>query len=278
MHNLNLASNGLPNLTGWLLFGKLPQSRKPAFLVKAVAFPGTVIHDSSYLDSEDLEGSLQELYQRGMAFIKRNLRHVQGEKSFNSPGSLEVPEDVFEELLVNALVHRDYFIIAPIRLLIFSDRIEIISPGHLPNHLDTEQIRYGLSNLRNPALASHAFHLLPYRGLGSGIPRATEAWPDIDLINDPRGNQFKAIVMRPAIKDKAIKAESQAESQAESLNERIVAALHSGPLSKSEIAAALGMRGVTGHLNLGIRKLLAEGSISLTRPESPNSRLQKYRL
>lgn len=46
--------------------------------------------------------------------------------------------------------------------------------------------RYGLSNLCNPALASRAFHLLPYRGLGSGIPRATDAWPDIALIDDRR--------------------------------------------------------------------------------------------
>lgn len=76
--------------------------------------------------------------------------------------------------------------------------MEIISPGHLPNHLDAEQIRYGLTNLRNPAMASHAFHLLPYRGLGSGIPRAMAAWPEIELIDDRRGNQFKVIVRRPA--------------------------------------------------------------------------------
>ena len=105
---------------------------------------------------------------------------------------------VFEEILVNALVHRDYFTNAPMRLLIFTDRIEIISPGHLPNHLDAEQIRFGLSNLRNPALASHAFHLLPYRGLGSGIPRAMAAWPDIEFIDDRRGNQFKVMVRRAA--------------------------------------------------------------------------------
>ena len=84
----------------------------------------------------------------------------------------------------------------PIRLLIFADRVEIISPGHLPNHLDIEQIRFGLSNLRNPALASHAFHILPYRGLGSGIPRALDAWPKLELIDDRRGDQFKVIIRR----------------------------------------------------------------------------------
>ena len=131
-----------------------------------------------------------------IAFIKRNLRHVQANQGFNSPGRLEVPEEVFEEVMVNALVHRDYFINAPIRLLIFADRVEIISPGHLPNHLDIEQIRFGLSNLRNPALASHAFHILPYRGLGSGIPRALDAWPKLELIDDRRGDQFKVIIRR----------------------------------------------------------------------------------
>ena len=98
--------------------------------------------------------------------------------------------------MANALVHRDYFISAPIRLLIFVERVEIISPGHLPNHLDVEQIRFGISNLRNPALASLAFYMLPYRGLGSGIPRATDAWANIDLLDDRKSNQFKAIIKR----------------------------------------------------------------------------------
>lgn len=270
LSNLNLAKDGVPNLAGWLLFSRYPQSRKPAFIVKAVAFPGTVLHDTHYLDSEDLEGTLPELYQRSIAFIKRNLHHIQGEQSFNSPGLLEIPEVVFEELLVNALVHRDYFVLAPIRLLIFADRIEIISPGHLPNHLDIEQIRYGLSNLRNPALASHAFYLLPYRGLGSGIPRATDAWPNIELIDDRRGNQFKVVVMRSASEGRDI--------QPESLAKRVVSVLASGPLGKAEIAAALGMKVISGRLNQVIRELLKEGRIGMTRPESPNSRLQKYRL
>lgn len=197
LHNLNLAHEGTPNLAGMLLFGRAPGAHLPAFMVKAVSFPGTALHDDRYNDSEDIDGPLPEQYQRCIAFIKRNLRHVQGAQGFNSPGQLEVPPAVFEELLVNALVHRDYFIQAPVRLLIFADRIEIISPGHLPDHLDAEQIRFGLSNLRNPALASHAFHLLPYRGLGSGIPRAMAAWPGIQLVDDRRGNQFKVIIQRP---------------------------------------------------------------------------------
>jgi predicted HTH transcriptional regulator len=196
IRNLNLARDDIPNLTGLMLFGKSPQTFKPAFTVKAVTFPGTAMADNNYLDREEIDGTLLEQYTRGMAFIKRNLHHVQSGRSFNSPSRLEIPEPVFEEFLVNSLVHRNFFLNAPIRLLIFSDRVEIISPGCLPNHLDTEQIRYGISNLRNSALASHAFHLLPYSGLGSGIPRAAAAWPDIELTNDKRGDQFKVVVRR----------------------------------------------------------------------------------
>ena len=83
------------------------------------------------------------------------------------------------------------------RLLVFADRVEIISPGHLPNNLTIENIKAGNSNIRNPILASFAAKLLPYRGLGSGIPRALRAHPRIELIDDREGNLFKAIVARP---------------------------------------------------------------------------------
>jgi predicted HTH transcriptional regulator len=198
LENLDLARDGVPNLAGLLLFGRRPQRFRPAFMVKAVAFAGTTIHETAYRDSEDIEGSLPGMYKAAYGFVLRQLRRLQNGQGVNSPGVLEVPAIVFEELLVNALIHRDYFISAPIRLLVFDDRIEIISPGHLPNHLTTAQVRYGVSNMRNPILASHGTYLLPYRGIGSGILRAYAAYPDIELIDDRDGRQFKVVVARPA--------------------------------------------------------------------------------
>ena len=128
MENIGLARNGTPNLAGLLLFGKNPQAHLHVCLIAAVCFPGKVLYDRNYLDSENIEGTLEEQYQRGMAFIKRNLHHVQGKQSFNSLGQLEVPEDVFVELLVNALVHRDFFTNATIRLFIFADRDSMPGP------------------------------------------------------------------------------------------------------------------------------------------------------
>lgn len=104
---------------------------------------------------------------------------------------------MWEELVVNALIHRDYFISAPVRVLVFADRVEIVSPGHLPKNLTVENIKAGNSNMRNPVLASFATKLLPYRGLGSGLRRALRAWPEIEIIDDRDGNLFKVIVVRP---------------------------------------------------------------------------------
>ncbi|MGF1657038.1 MAG: RNA-binding domain-containing protein [Verrucomicrobiales bacterium] len=199
LENMNLAKSGTLNLAGALLFAKRPEVRMPAFIVKAVAFPGVAIEDERYLDSRDVTGKISEIFEQGIRFLEGNTRTAQNGRSVNSLGEPEVPRIVWEELLANALIHRDYFITAPVRVLVFADRVEIISPGHLPNNLTIENIKAGNSNIRNPILASFATKLLPYRGLGSGLLRALRAYPNIELIDDREGNLFKAIVSRRAV-------------------------------------------------------------------------------
>ncbi len=201
LQNMNLATeDGMLNLAGVLLFTEHPEFIKPQFILKSVRYPGNTIHPSEYIDTEDFTGPLPRIYEDAMAFIMRNLHKIQAGRGVNSPGVPEIPAAVFEELLVNALVHRDYLISAPIRIFIFDNRIEIISPGNLPNNLSVEKIRKGNSNIRNPVLVSFiAKGLLPYRGLGSGIKRAFENWPDIDLIDDRDGSLFTAIINRKEI-------------------------------------------------------------------------------
>lgn len=195
--NMNLMKNNHLNVAGALLFAKTPQYALPAFIVKAVAFVGTRIEDERYIDSRDITGKLADVFQQTLGFIIANTRAAQGEQGFNSLGAPEIPRIVWEELVANALIHRDYFLSAPVRIMVFADRVEIISPGHLPNNLTIENIKAGNSNIRNPILASFAAKLLPYRGLGSGLLRALRAWPEIELIDDRVGNLFKAIVARP---------------------------------------------------------------------------------
>ncbi|EPP4081169.1 RNA-binding domain-containing protein [Vibrio cholerae] len=196
LENMNLAKNGQLNICGALLFASRPQIRLPVFIVKAVAFPGVDIEDEHYIDSQDINGKLSDVFQKVLGFVLTNIRHVQNEQGFNSVGEPEIPRIVLEELIANALIHRDYFVSAPIKVLVFADRIEIVSPGHLPNNLTIENIKMGNSNVRNPILASFAPKVLPYRGLGSGIKRAIKAYPDIEFIDDRAGNAFKAIIKR----------------------------------------------------------------------------------
>src|SRR5260221_6097563 len=113
---------------------------KEDIIIKAAHSLGIHVTDR-YGDSENLEGAFPTIFKEALAFIMRNLHKIQNQKSVNSIGDPEIPRAVFEELLVNALIHRDYFITAPIRIFVFADRIEIISPGSLPNHLTVMKIQ-----------------------------------------------------------------------------------------------------------------------------------------
>jgi len=198
LQNMNLAAEeGKLNLAGVLLFAERPEWIVPQFIVKTVRYPGNEIHVTEYIDSEDFTGPLQKVFDDSLAFVLRNLHKVQAGRGVNTPGVPEIPPAVFEELLVNALIHRDYLVSASIRPFIYDNRIEIVSPGHLPNNLTVEKIRHGNSIIRNPILVSYTSKgILPYRGLGSGIKRALEAWPEIDFIDDRDGCLFTAIVHR----------------------------------------------------------------------------------
>lgn len=196
--NMNLMRGDHLNLAGVLLFSKAPQFRLPVFIVKAVAYPGTKPDVTKYLDSRDLTGRLADVFQQTLGFLSANTAGRQGDRGINSVGESEIPRIVWEELIANALVHRDYFVSAPVRVFVFADRVEIVSPGHLPNNLTVENILKGNSNIRNPVLASFAAKLLPYRGLGNGILRAKQAWQKIEFVDDRDGNLFKVVVAREA--------------------------------------------------------------------------------
>ncbi len=196
LDNMNLMKDGVLNVGGALLFAKNPSFRLPIFIVKAVAYPGTKIHEENYIDSQDMTGKIADLYHKSMSFVLGNIKHIQRDQGVNAPGEPEIPRIVLEELIANALIHRDYFVSAPVRIFVFRDRVEIISPGHLPNNLTIENIKRGNSNIRNSILASYATKVLPYRGLGSGIIRALKAYPDIRFEDDRDGNHFKVVIKR----------------------------------------------------------------------------------
>jgi len=195
--NLNIMKNKRLTLGGLLVFADEPQKYRPAFCVKAVSFIGNSIGGTVYRSSKDIEGTLPEMFEQAMSFLNSNLHSIQAGQNFNSIGILEISQTALEELVQNALVHRDYSKNAPIRIMIFENRVEIVSPGSLPNSLTIENIKLGNAVVRNNLLVSYCSKLMIYRGFGSGITRAIEKQPNIELINDIEGEQF--IVKIPRI-------------------------------------------------------------------------------
>ena len=186
---------------GVLFFGRRPQQFFPVFVIKAVWFYGNSIAGTQYRDSRDIEGTIPEMYEQGLRWLQSCLRRTQNGQSFNSIGKLEIPETVLEELLQNALVHLDLLKTAAIRLLIFDDRVEIINPGSVVGGHTMEEVMHGNSFPRNPLMANFCAKTMPYRGLGSGIPRVLKEDSDVQFVDNKEGNQFTAIIKRPVLSE-----------------------------------------------------------------------------
>ncbi len=198
LNNTGVTKDNQLTLGGMLFFGKNPQRFRPAFCIKAVSFFGNDIEGTEYRDSEDILGTIPQMFNKGIAFLLRNLKKTQQGQSFNSQGILEVSKIALEELLQNALIHRDYFINDAIKILIFDNRIEIISPGSLPNSLTVENLKYGArSVIRNNMLVGFCSKIMKYRGIGSGIKRAFKEHPNLQLTNDTERELFIATINRP---------------------------------------------------------------------------------
>jgi predicted HTH transcriptional regulator len=202
LSNLKLMEDGKLTLAGLLVFGKKPEEKKPQYMIKAVLFPGNSPAVSEYKDSRDISGNISKIFEAGRWFLINNLRWIQKEQHFNTTGILEIPVIALEEALINAIVHRNYFISSNIRIFIFDGRVEIISPGALPNTVNVESIKMGIHIERNPILVSMLKDIkdIPYRGIGTGVGRilreCDNAGITVDFIEEKDNEQFKVIFYR----------------------------------------------------------------------------------
>ncbi len=170
--------------------------------------------DVKHTDSlaEEMVGIAEDETGRGKVVGVQNLKnlnnHISKASSENTvpaiiakTESLVIDDKVVvviqvEEAIANALVHRNYDKAGSVRIFVFQNRVEIISPGAMPNHLTIEQVKNGNAIPKNPILLGYAIKLMPYRGTGSGIRRMIEEHPNTELINDREGQQFKVIFWR----------------------------------------------------------------------------------
>ena len=191
--------DGTLTVAAMLLFGKYTQRWMPMMTAKCICFAGNSVGSKVFRDKvndADMEGNLLHQYDTIMDFFTRNLHNVQVEEEFNSMGKLEIPYTSLVEFTVNSLVHRSLNMKAPVRIFIFDNRVEIHSPGALPNGLTIDDIKAGTSMPRNMFLFNNAIYLLPYTGVGSGITRALDEDINVTFMNNDKAQEFVITVWR----------------------------------------------------------------------------------
>ena len=159
-----------PTLAGMLFFGENPQRFIPYAKIIAAYIPGTDVSIPPF-DRKDLEGKISDILEDSLKFLRLYLKEEHRIKGFEPELYPELPIEVLREGIVNAIAHRDYTISASIRIFIFEDRIEIRTPGKLPNSVSIENMRTSIHVLRNPIIYNLLNKIGMVTDVGSGVPR-----------------------------------------------------------------------------------------------------------
>ncbi len=189
-----LDDQGLTTIAGLLVFGINPQRYLSEACISFAHFSGTEISDE-LIDKQVISGTLDLQVDSTLAVIKNNLlqpSRIKGTKRFNT--SLQYPDKVFRELLVNACVHRNYAINGSrIRIFMFDDRIEFISPGRLPNTITIGKLKSGVSYASNPVVVKFMENLRYIDKLGRGLPMVyqTAVQNNKKVIFEEVGEEFR---------------------------------------------------------------------------------------
>ena len=168
---------------GMLLFGKTPNRFLPYAGIDAVAYPGTE-QDYDAQERTTLRGPMTPLLsQRGdivenglveqaLDFLQRNTRVIVEARGGRRVERPVYPPDALREGIVNALIHRDYLLTnTDVELAVYSNRLEIVSPGRLPNGITPDRMRFGTRSARNQQLKDVMRDYRYLEHMGMGIPR-----------------------------------------------------------------------------------------------------------
>ncbi len=170
---MTLDLDNVPRLStaGLLVFGRDPQSRMYQSRLSAVRWAGDVTGET-ISDRQEITGRLPQLIDQAESFLRRNIIQSAQIEGFKREDRLQYPIEALREVVVNAVAHRDYSReTSQIRLFVFDSRIEVHSPGGLPNSVTLENMRTGFSAPRNRLIAQLLFNLGYMGSFGTGVPR-----------------------------------------------------------------------------------------------------------
>lgn len=190
----------VPTIGGLLLFGKNPEERIPAAGITFARFEGVTVN-APLLDKREIGGVLPEVIEKTVAAIEGHLPRTMGLNGLKRAPGLPYPREVLREALVNAVVHRDYSIGgSKVRVFLFTDRLEVRSPGRLPNTVTIEKMKVGTSFARNPMLLRYMENLDYVDRLGMGIPMIIEQMmkrSGREPLLEEKGEEFSLVLFPP---------------------------------------------------------------------------------
>lgn len=172
LRNLHLVNgNNQPTLAGLLLFGKNPQQYLPNLRVICAFIKGTDLATPP-TDRKDISGRISVWIEDTQKFLRLYLREEHKIKGFENEIEFEIPGVALREAIVNGIAHRDYTIDAPIRIIVYLDRVEIRTPGKLPDTVTIESMKISGSHvLRNPTIYNLLLKMGLVTDLGAGVRR-----------------------------------------------------------------------------------------------------------
>jgi len=214
-------------------------------------------------------------------FLKKHAYQSADLSDIKRKDTWSIPLNILREAIINALVHSDYSQKgAPIRISFYDDRIEVENPGVLLPGLTIEDIKQGISRLRNRVIGRIFKELGLIEQWGIGIRRMFSEAESLGL-PEPKleeiGMRYRCTIYLKSLHSPN-QSDKQPESDQESLEIRVLDLLKKGPLSKKEISKELGQKSVSGQLNKVIRQLIDDKKIEYTIPDKKGSRLQKYQI
>lgn len=275
---MGITKGGKPTLMSLLLFGLYPQAFFPQLSIVATAVYGTEMgitgeNGERFSDNKRIEGTIGEMIDGAMQFVKNNMK-ISTTIDPNTGKRIdrsEYPITAVREVIVNALVHRDYSFHTegmPIQLTVFSDRIEVKNPGGLYGRLRIDQLGKTQPDTRNPKLATAMEILGLTENRYSGIPtiRAEMARAGLPapIFEDNRETFCVTLYKTPLAAKKDI-----------SLNDKILD-FCSVPRSREEIAEFLEIKTASYAIAKYIKPLIKSGKIAMLITSRPNSPDQKY--
>ena len=185
LHSLRLTTKHqgreVPTVGGLLLFGRNRFDRFPDAWLQVGRFAGR--ERARIMDSGQIRGYLPQAPEQAIAFVQKHLSREAVIAATRRVDRWTVPLVALREAIINAVVHADYAERGgPIRVAIFDDRIEVENPGILPLGLTIEDIRKGVSKLRNRVIGRVFHELGLIEQWGSGIQRMIAACEEAGLV------------------------------------------------------------------------------------------------